>query len=235
MSLAAYQRLHPGPPGGLIPGVDVSGWQTPQQLEQTLTWAKFAYIKASEGLSFVEDLAAQHRDVCRRAGVPYGYYHFARPERGDAAREIALFAGAIDRFGGPGALPPVLDLESGAGDLNAYALTFLRGIEQAAGRQPMIYVGPGFAQGKLSHPDLARFPLWLAHYASAGQAAWVPAPWRDWTVWQYQSQTAEHGHLDVNVARPDFLAGTAAVAAADDGFSDDDRAALTALRRVLGG
>ena len=56
---------------------------------------------------------------------------------------------------------------------------------------PGIYGSPSYlsAVGCSTVPDLAGVPLWVAHYGV--QRPIIPAPWSDWTAWQYD----EHGQI----------------------------------------
>jgi lysozyme len=236
VSLGAFARLHPDYGTDWVPGVDVSGHQTADRLAAELAWARWAWIKATEGRTFFEpDVTAAHVEQCRARGVPYGFYHFAQPSQGDPAGQARHFANAIAAMGGPGIMPPVLDLEAAGGDLNGFALTFLATIEQLTGRRPVLYSYAGFISSNLWAPELGAYPLWLAHYANPGVPAWCPPPWSDWVAWQWQSVTAEHGHLDVNVARPAWIASlTGGGGGAGEELGGEETALLLDIARYLG-
>ena len=82
-----------------LEGIDVSHWQG------TIDWAKvraagkrFAYIKASEHTSFVDDKYQTDRSRAKSAGLKVGAYHFARPNIGttDAYAEADHFIETAD-------------------------------------------------------------------------------------------------------------------------------------------
>lgn len=212
MSLSLFQAAHPNYPTNFVPGVDVSGYQTPEQLDQALSWAKWCIIKTTEGLTFFETYSIPQTAIAKQHGAPYGYYHFAQPKFGNPEGEAQHFVSSVNSIGGFGAIDPVLDLEAGEGDLSDYVLRFRAEVQRLTGRDIILYTGPGFIQSHLTSPRLADIRLWLAHYAKPGADAWVPAPFKNWLMWQWTSDSAL-GSLDLNVARPDFLAGGFGVAA----------------------
>lgn len=90
--------------------LDVSHWQSP------IDWRKAkaagisgAYIKVSQGASFIDKAAAEHHDSAKAAGLLVGAYHFCTND--DANKQFANYAGAADRIGSWD-LPPALDCEA---------------------------------------------------------------------------------------------------------------------------
>ena len=79
----------------------------------------------------------------------------------------------------------------------AWAEECVEEIERLWGRTPLLYTFPDFARslgGHLRDSSLGRCPLWMAHYTHP--TAWmppddarpiVPAPWSDWTFWQFSA------------------------------------------------
>jgi GH25 family lysozyme M1 (1,4-beta-N-acetylmuramidase) len=244
MSLAAFSLRHGNYGTNFVAGVDVSGWQTPETLRQSLSWARFVWIKATQGTHFYEPATtAAQVAVCKEAGVPYGFYHFANQKtvngqpvfaNNGAYTEAAHFANAIHDQGGPGQLPPVLDYEAGGapGDQSGWSIGFLSELEKLVGRRPMFYSYVGWIKAHISHAELGRYPLWLAHYADSGVSAEVPLPWHDWTVWQWEDETPEHGKLDVNVAKPDFLQSLGVTPEEDDLTSEEHQWLLDLTHRM---
>jgi lysozyme len=78
-----------------------------------------------------------------------------------------------------------------------WTLECLAELERLFNRPPILYTYPHFWQslgeaGK--DPAFARYPLWIANYTHGN--AWmppdtakpiVPAPWSDWTIWQFSA------------------------------------------------
>src|SRR6202011_2171681 len=84
----------------------------------------------------------------------------------------------------PGDLPPVLDLEAPQDwtgippkERAALAVSWLEAVEHQLGATPIVYLSPAFVGDILENtPELARYPVWLAHYTMAESPA-VPKPW----------------------------------------------------------
>ena len=126
----------PPPPEGTtsnrLEGIDISHWQG------TIDWTKvraagkkFAYIKASEHTSFVDNKYATNRSRAKSAGLKVGAYHFARPNVGtaDAYAEADHFIETADWTRGE--LRPVLDLEDTGGLSSSAAADLGQGVPPA--------------------------------------------------------------------------------------------------------
>jgi lysozyme len=92
-----------------LKGIDVAHW------EPVIKWEMlrkqdihFAFIKATEGLQFVDPKFAEHWANAKQAGILRGAYHFLRPDV-DGGRQAEFFLRTVNFE--PGDLPPVLDLE----------------------------------------------------------------------------------------------------------------------------
>ncbi len=176
-------RVCPPSHGG-VAGLDVSHW------DEKINWERvkaednhFTFIKASEGVSYVDKTFDRNWRDSKATGFLRGAYHFFRPKySGKLQAELLLRLLASD----PGELPPVLDFETHDGISNktqiARAQEFLDVIEQALGRIPIIYCSPGF-QNDLGNPQqFFRYPLWIANYGVPCPK--VPPPWTTWQFWQ---------------------------------------------------
>ena len=193
-------------------GIDISNWQG------TIDWngvaasgKRFAYMKASEGTSYVDTTYATNRAQAKALGLYVGAYHFAQPDRtpGDAVAEADFFL-AMSQLA-VGDLLPVLDLEVTGGlgplDLQEWVKAYLGRIYERTGARGVIYVSPNFWKNAMG--DTAWFAangyrtLWVAHWTS-GPAPLVPAAnWSGigWTFWQYTSSGAVpgiSGRVDLN-------------------------------------
>lgn len=187
-----------------ITGVDVSHHQGIIDWRRVAAVHRFAFIKATEGLSFRDGHYATNITNASKAGLLVGAYHFARPVAGnlqnarEQARYHARIVGSLQ-----GRLPSVLDIESGEGDQTSWALTFLEELETLTGRRPIVYT---FGHHWRDHirPDVAfaRYPLWIARYnGSLTGPGTVPRPWSAWTFWQRTSTATTpgvNGNVDLN-------------------------------------
>ncbi|HKN97283.1 MAG TPA: GH25 family lysozyme, partial [Pseudonocardiaceae bacterium] len=82
----------PPRPGATMPGLDVSHHQG------TVNWravaaegATFAYLKATEGTTFVDGQFSRNAAGSRAAGLFRGAYHFALPDRSSGAAQADFF------------------------------------------------------------------------------------------------------------------------------------------------
>lgn len=155
------------------------------------------FIKATEGIGYLDPWFLRHAAAATAAGFPWGPYHFARPGN-NAVREANWFCQII--LGTPGwTLPPVLDMEQpGTG---SWVLTFCARVQAVTGIAPLIYTGAYVAYDRPQ--ALANYALWIAAY-NAGyspdpnpEAIGQPpscAPWgRNWSAWQYTSSATVPG------------------------------------------
>ena len=189
-------------------GVDVSHHQG------TIDWSKvvdsghvYAFHKATEGATFDDDMYATNRSATAAEGIPFGAYHFARPDGGgiaaaqaDAAAEAAYFLTTADPQ--PGDLLPVLDLEVTGGlppnRLIAWTQAWLDHVYAALDVRPLIYTSPNFWTTNLNDTTtfaVQGFPLWIAHYTSDPSPRVPAINWggNGWAFWQHTSTASVPG------------------------------------------
>jgi GH25 family lysozyme M1 (1,4-beta-N-acetylmuramidase) len=213
LAVAALAVVAAALPAGAATGVDVASWQHPNGA--AIDWRQvraaghtFAYVKSTEGTSYVNPYFASDWAGIRNAGLLRGTYHYARPAwpLSTAVDQARFFASVAGPQNGSGDLPPVLDLEEtgglGATDVVNWARTWLEEVRRLTGRDPMIYLGYYFWKDTLrSTTALAGYRLWLPWYTSAAAPGATPAPWGGWTFWQY-TETGRVpgivGNADVN-------------------------------------
>ena len=193
-------------------GIDVSHWQ--EENGNTINWQKvadsghvFAWHKATEGVTFIDDEYAGNRPDAAAVGIPFGAYHFARPSGGsiaaaqsDATAEAQHFLDVAQPVSGD--LIPVLDLEASGGipaaRLIAWTKAWLDHVGGALDVKPLIYTGPNFWTTYMNDTTafaVEGFPLWIAHYTT-DPAPRVPASnWNGngWSFWQWTSKAAIPG------------------------------------------
>lgn len=189
-------------------GVDVSVYQG------RIDWRRvkqagvsFAFIKATEGSTFLDDRLVENRRNARANGIACGYYHFFRP-RSSVQGQINNFVKAIGQLL-PGDFPPVIDLEVPdqwreftVGERIVLVKTWIDGVKAALGVDPIIYCSAYFPDDVLGNAQLlANYPLWLAHYTKSSSPR-LPGPWGFWTFWQYTDSGQISGiPADVDVNR----------------------------------
>ena len=167
-------------------GIDVSHY------DGTIDWAKvkasgidFAFMKATEGTTFVDpDLAANWKGA-GDAGVIRGAYHFLRPAD-DAVAQADFFV-ATAGVPGKGDLPLALDLETTDNMPNATVASvtaaFLARVQEQTGRAPVVYTSARF-WGTFAGPSTGydQYALWDAQWTTACPS--LPPAWVNWTFWQ---------------------------------------------------
>ncbi|MGH8794046.1 MAG: GH25 family lysozyme [Stackebrandtia sp.] len=191
-------------------GIDVSHYQG------GIDWGavrgsgiEFAWIKATEGTSFIDDRFAANYTGAHAAGVIRGAYHFARPANSSGAAQANYFA---DHGGAWSAdnltLPGALDLEAGCHGLSQQAMRdwiadFYNTYKSRTSRDVVIYTtaswwssctGSWTGMGSLS-------PLWVAHWGASNPS--LPAGWGTWTSWQF-TDSGSVGGISGGVDRNHF-------------------------------
>lgn len=185
-------------------GIDVSHWQG------DIDWNKvaadgvsFAFLKATEGTSYVDPTFYKNAEGARAAGIKVGAYHFARfGTREEALAEVNHFLNTVKKT--TLSYPLVLDLEVdqkkvGKSQLTDAAVTFLEALE-SSGYFAMIYTGKSFLESALEEPKLNAYAKWIARYNNElGRNA---------DIWQYSSEgkvNGIRGNVDVNLCYRDDL------------------------------
>lgn len=191
-------------------GIDISNHQAGADLSKAkAAGCSFVFAKATEGLTYRDDHFAGFRQQAKAIGLPFGAYHFARPQAGRTGdQEARAF---LTVAGKPDGLPHVLDLEDTKLSPQAttgWALDWLTTVQKATGVRPIVYTYSAFAASHL-YPStaLAAYPLWLANYRTTPPPA--PKPWASWLLWQHTSSATIPGipgRCDRNQASPAFTA-----------------------------
>ena len=198
-------------------GIDVS------QFQAVIDWSKvatqgttdgevvsFAYIRATDGdarrdTRFTENWSAS-------AGLlPRGAYHFFRARRvvDDTRRQLDFFVNALQGVGGPGELPPMVDVESfpagvSAAECETSLRFFLSLLEEAFGVRPLIYTYPAFWKHEMGNSSKfsGTNKLWIANYGPrTGEGGFaprrsrpvLPGGWSDFAIWQHAVKSGVRG------------------------------------------
>lgn len=163
----------------------------------------FIYIKSTEGSSILNPYYKKDYAAAKAHGYKVGTYHFfstLTPANKQASQFLKYsFVRSND-------LPPVLDVEptheqikkmGGTGVLFARMRTWLRLVERATGKKPILYISQTFVNRYLSQaPDLKKnYQVWIARYGEykpdVKMAYWQLCP--DGKVAGIQ------GYVDINV------------------------------------
>jgi lysozyme len=183
--------------GSTVTGIDVSHW------DGAIDWSKmkadgveFAFMKATEGLTFVDPNFATYWADAPPAGVIRGAYHFFHAN--DDPVQQADFFIATAGIPEAGDFPLTIDLEVNDGltgdQVGAAALTFLERVESVTGRTPIIYTSARVYDSVLGSPpgNWGHYPLWDADYVD--QCPNISSAWSGWAFWQ-NTDTGKYGGL----------------------------------------
>jgi lysozyme len=173
-------------------GLDVSHFQDTVDWPQVVQAGySFAFIKATEGITYVDPMFAENWGGAKAAGLLRGAYHFFEPND-DPQQQAENFLNAVSLE--PGDLPPVLDVEysSPSGQVSTSTIieritAWLQTVEQATGCTPILYTDPSY-WNSLATEQFSGYPLWVADYGVASPT--LPTGWTSWAFWQF-SQTGE--------------------------------------------
>lgn len=194
--------------GYSVKGVDVSHYQGEIDWEHFREQGiDFAFIKATEGSSLVDERFEENREGAKAAGLYAGAYHFFSFDSTPASQAEHFIATVGDLSG---SLPPVVDIEF-YGDKRknppekAYVVSGLRelleALEEEYGVKPIIYT-TYTVYNRYIRNAFQEYPLWIRNvYYPPGDIG------RLWTFWQYCDTGAlggtagEEKFVDLNVFR----------------------------------
>ena len=178
------------PEGYKIRGIDISHYQ------ENIKWEKlrnasmnndpvtFIIIKATEGVSLMDDNFNENFYQARVHGFTRGAYHFMTPDV-PARKQAEFFLHQVHLE--PGDLPPVLDIEDKAKwkgvpdkEIQRRALEWLRIVEERYGVKPILYSSVSFRRDILSDKAFDNYPFWMAHYYVE-----QPTYKGQWAFWQH--------------------------------------------------
>ena len=160
----------------------------------------FAYLKATEGTTYTDPTFAAHRAEAQDLGIDVGGYHYFQL-CSSGADQAGHFASVLGKLGA-GDLPPAIDLEL-AGScptppprdvLLAEVRTFLRQVEAATEREPVVYLYPELEEQYDFAGALGDYRQWVRSLDGR--------PTRDWWIWQQTDSGSVEGiagPVDVNV------------------------------------
>lgn len=153
------------------------------------TGVQGGYIKLSEGVTFDDPDSYAHAQAARKAGLPFGFYHFAHPEHNAAEAEAEHVLRRLS-----GRRPDfrlVLDFEQGTAQASYgdWAHRFSQAVRAKLGHFPIFYSYGPYIQGmRLAKP--VGSGLWLAAYGRNDGTEHpfdLPAPWKRVLMHQFSS------------------------------------------------
>ncbi|SNR50851.1 lysozyme [Hymenobacter mucosus] len=190
--------------GYSVHGIDVSAYQGRIDWREVAEHrVRFAFIKASEGVTLRDSRFQRNWEGARAAGIYRGAYHYFQPNS-NPTRQANLFTDIVPLR--PGDLPPVLDVEHAkfhdVAQMRRGVATWLRLVERHYGVRPILYSNYSFYRRYLAgHFD--KYPLWLAHY----EVDQPRLPREKWIIWQHSDEAyvpGIRGTVDFNVFQGNF-------------------------------
>jgi lysozyme len=175
--------------GTVLEGIDVSHWQS------TVNWAavaaaniKFAFCKATEHTSYVDDQFANNWLGMKNNGIVRGAYHFGRPSY-DPIKQARHFYNTVRPTSGD--MPLVLDLEAtdslAPSVVKLWTQRFCQELKRKQGRPPIIYTGFYFWRDSAGNsPNNYDSLLWMPRWGTTSPFP-LPGAWGNWTFWQYSA------------------------------------------------
>lgn len=140
----------------------------------------FAFVKATEGTTFVDSSFSTNWSGVKAAGMIRGAYHFFHSDL-DPVAQATFFLKTVGPIAESDLL--VLDLETTNSQTQAtiisHAETFMATVKNATGKLPLLYTSPLFLA---SWGTLNQYPLWVANYGVSCPD--VPSAWKTYTFWQ---------------------------------------------------
>lgn len=143
-------------------GVDISNHQGGIDIDIIIATTDFTIMKATEGNSFVDGWCDIWVQACRRAGHPWGFYHFARNNA--PITEADFFVDNTLNYFGEGI--PVLDWEDGQSV--TWVNAFVDRVHSRTGVWPWIYANPWRFQLGGVNENCGR---WVASYPGGTPSA----------------------------------------------------------------
>lgn len=201
-----------------VRGIDVAAHQHPGGA--AIDWGqvaasgiRFAGIKASEGNYYTNPHFGDDQTGAQAAGLYSFAYHFATPNDSGGVEQADYFLDRAQYSPNGKTLHPAVDLEwnpypehanacydKTPAQLVTWITDFVTEVKRRTGVQPIIYTAAVWWRDCVGDSTaFSGHPLWVASYAAAPV---LPAPWANWSLWQYSDSTAVPGiaspHVDGN-------------------------------------
>ncbi len=182
-------------------GIDVSMYQKDIEFSKIPDVIKYIYIKATEGVNYVDPSFIALYNKVKTTNKLYGFYHFMS-EKTDPSQQAIDFYNAIKDKSY--ILIPVLDIESNTlgrskTQVTDRALQFLRKFKELSNIDCIVYTYTSFANSYLDK-RLSSYKCWIADYNSS-QTVKANNVWSNFVGHQYSGSgniTGYNGQIDLN-------------------------------------
>lgn len=195
-------------------GIDIASYQ--EGLDFSLVQKagiQMVYIKATQGLKYVNPFLKQHYKEAKAQGLLIGFYHYFVPNL-NATEQAMHFINTIRDMAYE--LLPALDVEVTSGyskrGLTEAVHECMNEIQYLSNHIPVLYTYTSFAKDDLVADGISQYPLWIADYNNRGYPGWNPI-WNDWVGYQYSSEGDIGGvTVDMDEFTDDIFIGGAPMA-----------------------
>ena len=189
----------------MIVGNDISSYQGNIDYSVYSKNSNFIIIKVSEGNGYIDPKFIRNQTEARIAGLPLGYYHFARPDLGNTPEaEADFFLKTIGKLLDGEMLCLDYEPKSNPGDAVAWCKGFLDRIFSVTGCRPLLYLNKSQVSGfNWKSVADAGYGLWLACYDENT----IAGPWKFIAMQQWTSGQTVPG-ITTGVVDGDYFFGT---------------------------
>ena len=182
-------------------GIDISIYQQNIDLRNIDKNIKYVYIKATEGVNFVDKAFHKNTQNAKESGLKYGFYHFMS-EATEPSQQAIDFYNAIKQY--DYSLIPVLDIENNTKgrtktQVTDRVLQFLNKFKELSGIDCIIYTYTSFESAYLDS-RVANYKCWIANY-NGGNSYPNPIIFKSYVGHQYSGTgtiQGYNGQIDVN-------------------------------------
>ncbi|MBT1678040.1 GH25 family lysozyme [Curtobacterium aurantiacum] len=213
LSSSAAAAAAGGPPPGRVQGFDISAWQPSVNFLQAYrNGARFVYVKATEGTSYVSSTYKQQYATAKQRNLYRGGYVYAQPSQASGAATANYFFAHGGQWSKDGkTLPPLLDIEYGSAaqgtcygkswsSMRSWIKDFNRTVVAKTGRYPAIYTTTDWWKRCTNNSNqFSKNPLFVAIYPVKNftSPGTLGRSWSKWTFWQWAASGTLPGDQDV--------------------------------------
>ncbi len=190
----------------MIQGIDVSNWQGEINWPKVAdAGIKFAFIKATEGQSYVDPRLQSNVSGAKMVGLKIGLYHFLSVGDVNPLTQARHFVSTIKDITADWLVCDVEEHSDNVSMVVSHTREWLQEVESLTQKRPLIYTYLDYANTVLGN-SFTNWPLWIAQYGAREPSK---TAWPTWVCWQY-SNTGEIdgilGKVDLNDMKEDFFA-----------------------------
>ena len=193
-----------------ILGIDIShyqgnvNWEQLKQTKHGQDSIQFVFIKATEGLTLVDDQLLNNSKGAKSQQLDFGCYHFFIPEL-SAKQQAEFFSEQIGQS--DYTLKPVLDIEFDGGFVDDRlldsVLVFLDEVESRLKSRPVVYTYSNFYKEHFKN-QLEDELMWIAKYGNSCELM----NRENVIAWQFSEEGTVNGiegFVDLNLAKNTFF------------------------------